>query len=315
MRRLRSIAALLAYVSVGASASVAIAGERVAPLLPQMRPQAAPELRDRFHEAVARGLAGGSDEIVPAAEVRMRLGSSDEMLACSGTGACVARSAQALRADKLVATEVDISGKTYAIKMRAVDAVGRELVKVDEACDICNVKEADEAVARAATKLATAVRALPPEATAKPPEPKEEATAKPPQPPKADEPISRVEPTPEPLPTPALSAKPVEKKLPPWRPLAISAAVAGVVGLAVGISLLAIDGNPTCGKPDATHSCPEVYNTTGAGATLLTLGVLSGAASGVFFYLDHRARKKSQVAVIAVPMLSGGAFVSASGRF
>ena len=37
------------------------------------------------------------------------------------------------------------SGKDYVIKLRLLDAVGRELAKVDEPCDVCTLKEADEA--------------------------------------------------------------------------------------------------------------------------------------------------------------------------
>ena len=162
-----------------------------------MRPLAAPELRDRFHEAVTRGLQSGGDEVVAAAEVRLRLGASEELLGCGGTGACVARAAQALRIDRAVAAEIDVSGKDYVIKLRLLDAVGRELTKVDEPCDICTVKEADEAVARAATKLAAAARSLPtetPPAAAAETPPKSEAPppkVETPPPPKIETPDRR----------------------------------------------------------------------------------------------------------------------------
>jgi hypothetical protein len=315
MRRLRSVAALLMFSALSAAAGVARAADHVAVLIPQTRPTAAPELRDRFHEAVTRGLQGGSDEITPAAEVRLRLGSSEELMSCAGSGSCVARAAQALRADKLVTADIDINGKDFAIKLRLVDAVGRELLKVEEPCDICTVKEAEEAVTRAATKLAAAARALPPDATA-PPAKAETPPAKP-EPPK-------VEPAP-PKPEPKLEAPPPlaeptplatrEKKIFPWRGLAIGAAVVGVVGLAIGIPLLAIDGNPTCSKPNPQQSCPEVYNTLGGGAAMLTLGLVSGAASGVFFYLDHRARKKPRAAAFLVLPSRDGVYLSAGGRF
>jgi hypothetical protein len=99
----------------------------------------------------------------------------------------------------------------------------------------------------------------------------------------------------------------------PWRALAISSLVVGVVGIAIGAPLVAIDGNPTCNLPNPKTSCPDVYNTVGGGAAMLTLGIAGVAASGVLFYLDHRARKRA--ATVVVLPLQGGAFVSTGGRF
>lgn len=178
-------------LSVVASASIAAAAPRVAALVPAMKPAAAPELRDRFHEAVTRGITtAGGVETVPAGEVRMRLAISEEQLTCSAAGVCAARAALTLRTDRLVATELNIVGKTYGVKVRLLDAAGREIAKADETCDICTVKEADDAIARAASKLIASNAALITEA-------KPVAAAEPPKP---------VEPPPE-------AKKPVEHKV------------------------------------------------------------------------------------------------------
>ena len=312
------MAMLLGFGAVLALTASASAAGRAAALVPQIRPTAAPEVRDRFHEAVTRGLQTGGDEIVPAAEVRLRLGLSEEMLNCGG-GACVARAAQALRIDRIVATDIDVSGKDYAIKLRLLDAVGRELAKADEPCDICTVKEADEALARAATKIAAAARALPgetpptPRTETPPPPPKAEAPPppapklEPPPLPKADVPPQASEPT-----TTALMRP--EKRGFPWRPVAIASLAVGLVGIVSGIPLLAIDGQPTCNLPNPKQACPDVYNTVGGGAALLTIGLAGVAASGALFYLDHRARTKARPTVMVVPM-PGGAFLTTGGRF
>ncbi len=314
------MASLLGIVAgVGLPSAAAAAPTRVAALVPQLRPAGAPELRDRFHEAVTRGLQSGGDEVVGAAEVRLRLGASEELLNCAGTGPCVARATQTLHVDRAVATEIDVTGKDYAIKLRLVDAVGRELAKVEEPCDICTVKEADDAVARAATKLATAAKALPPEgapsATTETPPPKVEA----PPPPKVETPPPAKAETPPPTPSPVEAPPPsapaqAEKKPFPWRAVAISSLAVGLVGVAIGIPLLAIDGQPTCSLPNPRQACPEVYNTVGGGATLLTIGIGGLAASGALFYLDHRARKK-RVPTVSLMPLQGGLFVSTGGRF
>ena len=60
--------------------------------------------------------------------------------------------------------------------------------------------------------------------------------------------------------------------------------------VAVGIPLLAIDGNPTCDSPNPTKTCPSVYNTRGGGAALLSVGLLSLVGSAVLFYFDYHAQ-------------------------
>ena len=84
--------------------------------------------------------------------------------------------------------------------------------------------------------------------------------------------------------------------------------------MAVGIPLLAIDGHPTCSLPNPRTSCPNVYNTGGGGAAMLTFGIAGLAASGVLFYFDHRARNKPHPNVVVIPT-AGGAFVSTGGHF
>ena len=296
----------------------AVAAPHTAALIPAVKPAAAPELRDRFHEAVTRGYQAGGEEMIGAAEVRLRLGASEEMLGCSGPGACVARIAQNLHIDRAVASEIDVNGKDYVIKLRLLDAVGRELAKVDEPCDICTVKEADDAVARAATKLAAAAKALPAQATSPPataetpPAPKVET---PPPAPKVETPPPVVAaPTPEPTPAPVAPQR-EQQKMFPWRAVAITSLVVGVVGIVVGAPLVAIDGNPTCSLPNPRTACPDVYNTVGGGAAMLTIGIAGVAASGVLFYFDHRARKRAAAASVAVTPLVGGAQLTAGGRF
>jgi hypothetical protein len=218
--------------------------------------------------------------------------------------------------ERAVSADIDVTGKDYAIKLRLLDLGGRELAKVEEPCDICTVKEADDAVARAATKLAAAAKALPAETA--PPATTETA------PPKAETPPPKVE-TPPPTkaevatPPPAAETTPApaaqkERKMFPWRAVAISSLAVGLAGVVAGIPLLAIDGQPTCNLPNPKQACPDVYNTVGGGAALLSLGIAGVAASGVLFYMDHRARHKRAPAVSLLP-LQGGIYVSAGGRF
>ena len=217
-----------------------------------------------------------------------------------------------------------IAGKDYTIRLKLLDGAGREVSKTEETCDICTVKEADEAVARATTKLLSAAKpALSAvEATPTPPPPK--AVEPTPPPPKAVEPTppppKAVEPAPAPAPAQLrlTDGQTTEKKMFPWRWVGIASLVAGVVGLAVGIPLVVIDGNPTCTPPaggDPRKLCKEVYNTAGGGGTLLALGAAGAAAGAVLLYLDHRARNRALQHVSVVPMLEGGVLATVGGRF
>src|SRR5437879_4677564 len=119
---------------------------RVAVLAPKMVPPGARELRDKFHDALAKGL-GRAGEIIPADIIRTSL--SADLLNCDG-GPCVARVAEALLVDRVVIAEIEDVGKTYSIKVRVFDAAGQPLaVGPEERCEICTVREASRAVERA----------------------------------------------------------------------------------------------------------------------------------------------------------------------
>ena len=307
-------------------AGSAFAG-RTAALLPTLRPAGSPELRDRFQEAVTRGLKAAGLDAIPAAEVRMRLSGSEEQLTCGAAGPCAARVASSLRADTTLASEVVIAGKDYTIRLKLLDASGHELAHAEETCDICTVKEADEAVTRATTKIAAARAAT--GAAVVPPPPVETPPGKPVEPPPPPPPAPRVEPTPAPPPAPIAQPEPQKplaatsteragRKPFPWRPVAITSAVVGAVGVIVGATLVGIDGKPTCTAPagqDPNKFCKEVYNTGGGGGALLGLGLAGLAASAALFYFDYRARHRPPAAVSVVPLFEGGVLATVGGRF
>jgi hypothetical protein len=269
----------VAVSALAAHAGELRAAERVAVLLPQIRPAAAPEVRDRFHEAASRGLAASPDEVITGAEVRMRLGASEELLNCNGQGACVARAAQTLRADRLVTVDISQIGKDYAIKTRLLDPVGRETAKVDETCDVCTVKEAEDAVARATTKLAANIKPAPVE----PPKPEPVAPVEKPAPVEQEKP-------------PIAAPAPVKREGRgfPYRPVGITSIVVGALAIGAGIGLVVIDGQPTCSLPNPKVACPDLYNTAGGGGALIGIGAGGLIAGGVLLYFDHRARTRNR---------------------
>jgi hypothetical protein len=303
------------------AAAPALAAPRGAALLPLLKPAGAPELRDRFHESVTRGLQSAGLEVIPAAEIRMRLGVSDEMMTCSGTGPCAARVGLLLRTDVLIAAEIDVAGKDYAIKLRALDAAGREVGRLDDSCDICTLNEADQAVTRAVAKLASQPRIG--EAQPPPPPPPVHTEQLPPPPPTHVEPPppvqTRVEPPPTPPPPvvtpPATPPAHVEAKPFPLKlVLGIGSGVVGIVFLSVGSYLVSIDGQPTCSLPDPVHHCPNVYSTVGGGGALIAFGIAGLAGAGALIYLEYRAPKpqRAQIGIVPAP---GGAMATLGGRF
>jgi hypothetical protein len=311
MMRRASLALL--FLVAGARAE---ATPLVAALVPQLKPSAAPELRDRFHEAITRGLGGNGFDVISAGEVKLRLGDSEEQLNCAGAGACAARASTTLRTERLIAAEITINGKDYAIRLHLLDPAGRELGHVDEPCDICTVKEADEAVVRAAGRMAAYAHATyssaPPTPPPSQPPPEHPAPAQPPPPQPAAQPAPAQPPPQAPPPQPP--APVAEKKLFPYRGLAIGSGVVGLVGIVVGAALVGIDGNPTCDLPNGKFSCKEVYNTAAGGGTLLAFGIAGVAASAALFYLDYRARHPKTPRVVFVPA-SGGGVLMMGGRF
>ena len=319
MRRLAVGSTLLTVAALmGSAGSASAEGIRAAALAPQLKGVAStPELRDKFHEAVLKGLqglaAGSESEVLSGAETRSRLG--EDLLGCSGQAPCLPRATSALRANRVVATEITVAGKSYTIALRLYDGQGRELTHADDLCEICTVREADEAVTKAAARLAAVARTFPVEPTAEREREKPRTAEKsrptpaPPPPP----------PTPSPMQEPpARTAAPVVKEQHrfPWRPLAFTSLAIGIVGLAAGIPLIVIDGRPTCDAPDPVHQCKEVYNTLAGGATLAALGGLGLVASIPLFYFDSRDRRQKVTAlrVIGVPAVGGGALALA-GRF
>ena len=112
-----------------------------------MKPAGSSELRDRFHDALAKAVKPAGD--VPSGEqVRSRLSATPDLLNCAG-GPCVTRTATLLRADRVVVPTVEVEGKNYTVKLKIFDNTGAEAgVVEEERCEICTVKEAAKSVER-----------------------------------------------------------------------------------------------------------------------------------------------------------------------
>ncbi len=291
-------------------AATAQAG-RVIPLPPRLQPTESDVLRDRFHEAVERGL-GGEVELVKASEVRNRLSSAPDLFQC-GSSACMVRVAAVLHADRIVASEILQEGKSYTIKLRVFDAEGHEIgTGVEERCDICTVREADHSVQRAAARALALVASHSPAALATPEEtgpetPRETAVAQPPSAPPSPSATSSPSPSPSPTSSPSPSPSPsaATDKHFPYRPVAYAAfglAAAGLVStIAFGL-FASREDQPTCsGLADPRTQCPSIYKGN-VPATVASgiLTALAAASGGILLYLDSR-RAAPRFSLVATP--------------
>lgn len=297
------VSAALTWFALSTSAP-ALAG-KVAALQPRFEPPVGAELRDRFHDALSRGLQQGGAEVVPAADVRSRLGGSEELAGCSG-GACAVQALGELKAERLALAEISVSGKNYIISLRLLDQGGAEMWHATERCDICTVREADEAVAKAASRMAPWVGRPGPTDQAK-------AAAPPPPPPKLAAPT----PAPPPGPSP-LAPVPEPRRFTPYR-------IGWIVSLAVGGAFLvssipfliyaAKENQTTCDPSIPVTSCPTVYKgNLGAGLGLLLGGAVGAGGGGfaLFYYLDKQAQKRPRVSLSPT---AGGALLGLEGQF
>lgn len=247
--RPRRVLSLSVFAVLAASVPALAAGP-IAVLPPQLKPAGPAELRDRYHDAIVKGMSKNPD-VIPADEVRKTLAASPDLAACTG-GPCVAKAAAALGAEKVVTVEIEDVGKNYTIKTRFYDAGGREIgIGPEERCEICTVREAGKAVERAGERSGPAIAA----AKATKPEPKPEPkparkpddddgpgdqpkvartshtepkpAEKPVEKPKpAEKPVAAAKPVEKPAEKPAVAAKPVAEPKPAEKPAVVEAPAA-----------------------------------------------------------------------------------------
>lgn len=342
MTSLRLLASLSFF---GVALSLApVSAAKLAPLPIAITPPGS-VLRERFHDAVARGLQQGAPagiSVLSGGDVRAQL--SGDLASCSGTG-CATPAARALSVDRLVVTEIAVTGKNYSISLRVVDPSGTETSRTADRCDICSVREADDAVARAAARLAAMVVIAPAEApkpvvALRPMEPV--APLKPPTPIEVPKPTPVEAPRPPTSPPPAVTLRPMEPAT-PVAPTPVPAAaltdkgaessdagkgyrVGWITSLAVGGGLvvasipffayLAREGSVTCADMNRT-TCPTVYTGNRAPAIgLLASGLVVGAGGFTAFYLLERsARRESTKPKVALSFQPGGAQMVLGGTF
>ncbi len=303
------------WLAVGLAAVVlwptsALSAPKVAPLKPLMKPKKADEIVARFHDALGQGLTSGGVTIVPTKTVRSRAKAP-----CARPG-CASAPLHVLGAENAALCTIETVGKSYRFELMMVSkSGGRPLAKVSGRCDICTLMEALKTTRQLGAKLAQEGGMKAAAITLKPT-------------PKVT-PKTTPKPTPEPTSRPAVSTKTSQRsatsgrRWPLWPTLA--AAGVGVLGLAVGIPLLSMDGDPTnCrgeSRPDG-RNCADVYSTSGAGWAMTTIGLAGLATAGVLAYLYFTSGQREKASAwlrgqrtVAVTPLEGGVMLGAGGTF
>ncbi len=305
---------LLVVGGVGAARA-----DTVVPLVPKLDPPAAAERITQFHDALAQGLKAGGLTVSDPAAVRAKLKLGVENAGCD-EGPCVATNLGLVGGKRCATARITSVGKNYTIDVRLFSG-GKLVTKSTGRCDICTNTEAVQTLVKLATEVGSKGEEPPTPTPVPVPVPR-------PEPKVVPKPVPKPVPTPTPAPTPTPTGTdqptgpvPAKRVWPLWP--GIVAAGAGVVGLAVGIPLIAIDGKGTNCRGDArpdNRNCQDLVSTKGGGWTLTAMGIASLAASGVLFYL-HFSSKPSEQRKATVerfsfaPLPEGGVALGASGRF
>jgi len=249
------------------------------------------------------------------------MGIPREKAGCASVS-CLQRAMRALGVERLAAMKIVTVGKSYKIEVALYKGT-RLLGKSSQRCDICTTFEALQTTIRTAAEIGsqpelseTASGGTSPALSGT--SPSAEGTGSGSQPSSAGS---------------AGASKPIaiekasgRRSWPLWP--AITAGSAGILSLAIGIPLIAMDGAGTSCIGDARddkRNCAELYNTAAGGGVMTTLGIVGLGASTVFFLLHYstkdrqaESRKAEKVGLSHVsvgPTRGGGMTFGAFGRF
>jgi hypothetical protein len=261
MARPSTRSARLAIFALALSLGGAARAERVAALAPTVT-QAT--LREGLRASLAGGVAAAGHDAIAADEIDRALAQRPALAACV-TDVCLAQIAQLLSARAIVHGTVEVIGSSnYSFRVELYDArEARVSGRIDDTCAICTVREANEALSRAAASLGRRLVA---------------ATA---------------------IVTPVTAAEPVRIRstgTPRSRLFAGLGAGALVLGLGAiggGAALIALDGSAT-GTVTLVGNVPtqELRQTLVPGIVLTSAGGVLLAGAGVLFWRSHANRRR-----------------------
>jgi hypothetical protein len=253
---MRMSLAVAALAAVTLSAAAARAERPRVAVMEMAGPKVAPDLRQRVTRTVQEGLiASGADVVegMPAAAT------GPGGAPCDGPG-CVTAVARAAVASYVVRGTLEVVGRTYGLRLEILDGKSGDLIESrEDRCEICTEGEALEMAGVSASALKVQAFKKKPGGAAG-----EGALA-------AGAPPAAVPPA-----TATVGIEARAETPPPHghRRLGWIGVGVGAAAVIAGVTLVAIDGNPTC---DGPNTCTRLRDTQGLGIAALAGGALAAA--------------------------------------
>lgn len=315
-------------------ATMTARAETIAPLLPHVTPEKSTEIVSRFHDALAKGLAGRGVVVLESAVVRRSLYAETPRMGCA-EGTCALHAQRKLAVNLAATTEIAAEGRNYTVTVsvyRADQVEGTASGK----CVVCTLSEALNSVERVAGEAMTAYekqRAL-----------KQPKTVAPIAKPQRDEgtPSANTSSTAtmNSLKQDASSqrdgadsgtlANMVERdaRFPLWPGLTVAGL--SLFAFAGGIPFLIINGEYSDCQGDPLpdgRNCKNIFSTGGPGWGLTIAGITGVVTSTILILLHMNSRERSTAQSVfepelfkgirfsVVPRGDGGAWIQSAGRF
>jgi hypothetical protein len=273
--------------------------------------------KNKFHDTLTKGLegeAGVSTTVIPADEVRQKLGNHTLLSDCQ-SGPCLSDVATKLNADRLIVARIGVKsavgGSAYTIELSVFDQAGSPLpMNSSEKCgddsDGCNLTRAYETLRRASANIAGLIVAeKAPKPQPPPVTPPPETQLKDPNAPDATQPPTRTAPpTAQP---PSQSVDALIGQNGNSKTYNQSYRTGWIIALAAGTALTAaisapffyfhsMDGATNCGPTVPRTQCPQVYqgNLAPALGSFITGSVVTLGTFGVLLYFDLKEQRRAR---------------------
>ena len=299
-------ASALSTLVLGVGGAQAAEPQRITPLMPVISPRPASEIQNRFHRALGRGLESSGVEL----STRVKRNP------CASRN-CARELQNQVRADAACAATIRTTGKNYEFEV-TLYRDGVLMARSNGRCDICTLREAIDGLANT-TKQATVAYLAQPHMKAKRTTDKTQTHSETSLNTGVGKRATDVSTDADLRETDDRSD--AADSWPIWP--AVATGGVAVAALAVGLPLIAMDGDGTNCRGDPgpnNRNCELLLDTATGGWVLTGIGVASLIASGVLFYLYFRPADDPRTTQGAHPVLSaipvpGGVMFGTVGSF
>jgi hypothetical protein len=111
-------------------------------------------LKEQFRVSLSGGLVAAGHEVLPDEQIAILVRRSPDLGACD-TDTCFRRFGELVGADAVLRAAVEVLGSSnYQVRLEVYDVGDRGLLaSVEDACTVCTVREANDALSRAAAEV------------------------------------------------------------------------------------------------------------------------------------------------------------------